>query len=770
MSKRIRNILSLAVAFCMVFSLVVVNVSAAPSVPRTVTINLSANEGQPGDEITVELTIDSTANLSSLGYYLQLDPDVFEFDATVVSAGPGKTRLQCADAGWYSAAASGSIFLWAYLGAPQFGANPEAGTISVGGFAGVGVDPEYNEADALIGKFHLKVKADAPSGTSEITLFDASTLDYGADGGLPVDLIFTPVTFTVGGGVVTHTVTYDLNGGSGTVPTQDPVAEGAEFTIASAAGINPPADKQFKEWNTASDGSGTVYAPGATVTMGASDITLYAIWEDIPVTTFTLTIGDTTNGSITLDPTGGVYDEDTVVTVTAIPNAGYQFVQFTGASTSTDNPITVTMTSDMTIGAIFELIPSDEPTLAVSSAGDVAAGGTFTVDVIVQKAPASMQALNFVLEFDESIVEYVDIELFKLQENEVAEGTDAISVAAIVKDSETIADNDVIATVTFSVDASAAEGTYVITPINVYFNDEAVTRLFAGTYTVILPDDPNLPAALAAVSAYTSAPLTTLAEVAAAEALEQDAWDAIDALDPVISADEIVNLTAEVNAHKLVVAAAKERLEKEADAIAAVEAYEAGDLDTIAQIEAVEAKEAAAVEAVEALEDGALKTELEGRIADRREEVATARENLEKQQALDNINAGEATAADLAKVGVNLGAEPKSIATCNLAFAVAKLAKNSDLTVGELQSIIDAANSVSDDDLGYVETGNTGGIVFANDAKLVKDHALKRRTGLSMEDAVKEAIRADIDGNGKIEAFDITAILTMSANMNLNDR
>ena len=138
--------------------------------------------------------------------------------------------------------------------------------------------------------------------------------------------------------------------------------------------------------------------------------------------------------------------------------------------------------------------------------------------------------MNFVLEFDESIVEYVDIELFKLQENEVAEDTDAISVAAIVKDSETIADNDVIATVTFSVDASAAEGTYVITPINVYFNDEAVTRLFAGTYTVILPDDPNLPAALAAVSAYTSAPLTTLAEVAAAEALEQDAWDAIDAL------------------------------------------------------------------------------------------------------------------------------------------------------------------------------------------------------------------------------------------------
>ncbi|OQB14399.1 MAG: Endoglucanase precursor [Firmicutes bacterium ADurb.Bin193] len=79
-----------------------------------------------------------------------------------------------------------------------------------------------------------------------------------------------------------YNVTYDLNGGSGTAPTQDPVSEGATFTVASAEGITAPEGKQFKEWNTEADGSGTSYNPGDTITMGTSDITLYAIWEDKP--------------------------------------------------------------------------------------------------------------------------------------------------------------------------------------------------------------------------------------------------------------------------------------------------------------------------------------------------------------------------------------------------------------------------------------------------------------------------------------------------------
>ena len=82
----------------------------------------------------------------------------------------------------------------------------------------------------------------------------------------------------------TYAVTYSPNGGTGTAPTQAHMAANATFAAAAATGLTAPAGKQFKQWNTSSAGTGTAYAPGATVTMPASALTLYAIWEDIPVT------------------------------------------------------------------------------------------------------------------------------------------------------------------------------------------------------------------------------------------------------------------------------------------------------------------------------------------------------------------------------------------------------------------------------------------------------------------------------------------------------
>ena len=37
----------------------------------------------------------------------------------------------------------------------------------------------------------------------------------------------------------------------------------------------------FVDWNTAANGSGTSYAPGAITTMPAANLTLYAIWTPI---------------------------------------------------------------------------------------------------------------------------------------------------------------------------------------------------------------------------------------------------------------------------------------------------------------------------------------------------------------------------------------------------------------------------------------------------------------------------------------------------------
>src|SRR5690606_37573801 len=83
-------------------------------------------------------------------------------------------------------------------------------------------------------------------------------------------------------------VTYHINGGSGTVPTQAPLTSGDTFTVASPTGLTAPTYMQFKEWNTDYYGSGTGYAPGSTFTMGTSDVTLYAMWEfiDVEITAF----------------------------------------------------------------------------------------------------------------------------------------------------------------------------------------------------------------------------------------------------------------------------------------------------------------------------------------------------------------------------------------------------------------------------------------------------------------------------------------------------
>lgn len=73
----------------------------------------------------------------------------------------------------------------------------------------------------------------------------------------------------------THTVTYDVNGGSAAAPTQDAVAEGATFTAASYEGTR--SGFEFGGWSY----DGSVYKAGDTITMGTSNITLKAIWNKV---------------------------------------------------------------------------------------------------------------------------------------------------------------------------------------------------------------------------------------------------------------------------------------------------------------------------------------------------------------------------------------------------------------------------------------------------------------------------------------------------------
>ena len=89
-----------------------------------------------------------------------------------------------------------------------------------------------------------------------------------------------------------YTITYNANGGIGTM-------EEEEAARTAASTFTPPEGKQFKEWNTSADGSGTSYPAGAQV---PSNVDLYAIWYD-PLSAH-VQPGD----YITYNPTLGVTD------------------------------------------------------------------------------------------------------------------------------------------------------------------------------------------------------------------------------------------------------------------------------------------------------------------------------------------------------------------------------------------------------------------------------------------------------------------------------
>lgn len=79
------------------------------------------------------------------------------------------------------------------------------------------------------------------------------------------------VTVNVG----TVTVTYDVNGGTGTVDAQTVIA-GNEVTLNDGTGVTPPEGKTFVGW---AEGASST-EPVATPFKPTADVTLYAIYED----------------------------------------------------------------------------------------------------------------------------------------------------------------------------------------------------------------------------------------------------------------------------------------------------------------------------------------------------------------------------------------------------------------------------------------------------------------------------------------------------------
>ena len=148
-----------------------------------------------------------------------------------------------------------------------------------------------------------------------------------------------------------YTVTFDVNGGTGTMSDQ---------TIAYLASANLTANSltrtgySFTGWNTAADGSGTSYTDGASYTISvAADVTLFAAWT---ANNYTVTfdpndgIGTMTNQSIAFNAAANL-------TVNSFTRTGYSFTGWntaadgSGTSYTDGASYTISVAADVTLFA-----------------------------------------------------------------------------------------------------------------------------------------------------------------------------------------------------------------------------------------------------------------------------------------------------------------------------------------------------------------------------------------------------------------------------------
>jgi hypothetical protein len=88
---------------------------------------------------------------------------------------------------------------------------------------------------------------------------------------------------------------------------------------------------------------------------------------------FRLVATASTGGMVALEPPGGFYVSNTVVTLTALPEAGWEFPSWTGDASGTSSNISLVMDRDKSVTAQFGRIPVF--TLAVTTVGGGAVSG-----------------------------------------------------------------------------------------------------------------------------------------------------------------------------------------------------------------------------------------------------------------------------------------------------------------------------------------------------------------------------------------------------------
>ena len=196
-----------------------------------------------------------------------------------------------------------------------------------------------------------------------------------------------------GGGTAQYNLTTNTigSGSISSTPSGSVFDEGMVVLLTAT----PAAGFEFTGWS--GDLSGDTN-PASTVMN--SDKSITANFSEIVIEQYNLTVNVEGAGNVTLDPPGGIYDDGSIVTLTATPDSGYQFSGWSGDLSGSNNSATITMDGNKTITATFSEISTEQYTLSVVTIGDGSvsldpSGGTYNAGAVVTLTAVPAQGYEF---------------------------------------------------------------------------------------------------------------------------------------------------------------------------------------------------------------------------------------------------------------------------------------------------------------------------------------------------------------------------------------
>ena len=172
--------------------------------------------------------------------------------------------------------------------------------------------------------------------------------------------------------VVTYTVTFTANGGTGSM-TAETVNEGEKLTLP-ACKFTAPEGKQFKAWGIGSK----EYAVGDKVAITA-DATVKALWEDIPAETWTVSF-DAGDGSGSMEVVTDISGSYTLPECSLTAPEGKRFKAWSVNGTEYAAGAAITVTADTTVTALWEDIPAVTYTVKFDANGGSGSMASETVE------------------------------------------------------------------------------------------------------------------------------------------------------------------------------------------------------------------------------------------------------------------------------------------------------------------------------------------------------------------------------------------------------